>query len=250
MKQIFEKLNVIAAYAIAISAILIILITSIDHNCFDKGFYAKEYKELNTAQSLGMTEKDLNNATYTLLDYLKEDRDDIQVEISLKGIKTEAFNEKEASHMVDVRNLYQFALFLRKACCAILLISLVYLIYQYRSGVYTHLSITYMKAAILFFVFFALVGFWAYADFDAFWTAFHRLAFRNDLWLLDPSTDLMINLFPSEFFFKLVFRIVTGFAIGFAGLFAISYVYLRHQLHKVHKELMGNEDLPRTHTGK
>lgn len=250
MKQIFEKLNVIAAYAIAISAILIILITSIDHNCFDKGFYAKEYKELNTAQSLGMTEKDLNNATYTLLDYLKEDRDDIQVEVSLKGTKTEVFNEKEASHMVDVRNLYQFALFLRKACGAILLISLVYLIYQYRSGIYTHLSIAYMKTAILFFVFFALVGFWAYADFDAFWTAFHRLAFRNDLWLLDPSTDLMINLFPSEFFFKLVFRIVTGFAIGFAGLFAISYVYLRHQLHKVHKELMSNDDLPRTHTGK
>lgn len=250
MKQIFEKLNVIAAYAIAISAILIILITSIDYNCFDKGFYAKEYKELNTAQSLGMTEKDLNKATYTLLDYLKEDRDDIQVEISLKGTKTKAFNEKEASHMVDVRNLYQFALFLRKACGAILLISLVYLIYQYRSGIYTHLSIAYMKTAILFFVFFALVGFWAYADFDAFWTAFHRLVFRNDLWLLDPNTDLMINLFPSEFFFKLVFRIVTGFATGFAGLFAISYVYLRHQLHKVHKELMGNDNLSGTHTGK
>lgn len=250
MKQIFEKLNVIAAYAIAISAVLIILITSIDYNCFDKGFYAKEYKNLNTAQSLGMTEKDLNNATYTLLDYLKDERDDIQVEISLKGTKTEAFNEKEASHMVDVRNLYHFALFLRHGCIAVLLISLIYLIYQYRSGIYTHLSIAYMKTAILFFVFFGLVGFWAYADFDAFWTAFHRLAFRNDLWLLDPSTDLMINLFPSEFFFKLVFKIVTWFAVGFAGLFAISYVYLRHQLHKVHKELMGDDELPKSHTGK
>lgn len=250
MKQIFEKLNAIAAYAIAISAVLIMLITSIDYNCFDKGFYAKEYKDLNTAQSLGMTEKDLNKATYTLLDYLKNERDDIQVEISLKGTKTEAFNEKEASHMVDVRNLYHFALILRKGCIVALLVSLVYLIFQYRGGIYTHLSIAYMKTAILFFVFFALVGFWAYADFDAFWTAFHRLAFRNDFWLLDPSTDLMINLFPSDFFFKLVFKIITWFAAGFAGLFAVSYVYLRHQLHKVHKELMGNDELPQSDTGK
>lgn len=35
MKQIIEKINIIAAYAVAVSAILIVLITSIDQNCFD-----------------------------------------------------------------------------------------------------------------------------------------------------------------------------------------------------------------------
>ncbi|WP_416326603.1 TIGR01906 family membrane protein [[Eubacterium] hominis] len=241
MKQIIEKINIIAAYAVAVSAILIVLITSIDQNCFDKGFYAKEYSALNTAQSLGMTEEDLNRSTNTLLDYLKDKRDDIQVEIQLKGTKVLAFNDREASHMVDVKNLYQFALILRYVCIGVLLISILYLIFQYHSGIYTHISIAYMKTAILFTVFFVMLGIWAYADFNAFWTAFHRLAFRNDLWLLDPSTDLMINLFPSEFFYKLVFRIVGWFAAGFGSLFVVSYIYLRHQLHKVHKELMNHE---------
>ena len=241
MKRIIEKINVIAAYAAAVSAILIILITSIDMNCFDKGFYAEEYSALDTAQSLGMTEDDLNQSTNTLLDYLKDERDDIQVEIQVKGTKTYAFNEREASHMVDVRNLYQFALILRYVCIGVLLISLIVLLFQYRAETYTHLSIAYMKTAILFSVFIIMLAIWAYADFNAFWTAFHRLAFRNDLWLLDPSTDLMINLFPSEFFSKLVFRIVGWFAAGFGSLFAISYIYLRHQLHKVHKELMDHE---------
>ena len=67
-------------------------------------------------------------------------------------------------------------------------------------------------------------------DFDAFWTAFHHVAFRNDLWLLNPSTDLMINLFPAAFFSKLVFRIVMMFAIGFIGCFVGAYIYLRYQL--------------------
>lgn len=241
MKQIIEKINVIAAYAVAVCAILIVLITSIDMNCFDKGFYANEYSKLNTAQSLGMTDKDLNASTNALLDYLKDDRDDIKVEIQIKGTKTEAFNDKEASHMVDVKHLYQFALSLRWICIGVLIISLIYLIIQYRSGIYTHISIAYMKTAILFAVFFIMLGIWAYADFDAFWTAFHRLAFRNDLWLLNPETDLMINLFPSEFFSTLVFKIVGWFSAGFGSLFVISYVYLRHQLHKVHKELMDHD---------
>lgn len=241
MKQIIEKINVIAAYAVAVCVILIVLITSIDKNCFDKGFYASEYNKLDTAQSLGMTDKDLNASTNALLDYLKDDRDDIKVEIQIKGTKTEAFNDKEASHMVDVKHLYQFALTLRWICIGVLLVSLIYLIIQYRSGIYTHISIAYMKTAILFAVFFIMLGIWAYADFNAFWTAFHRLAFRNDLWLLDPATDLMINLFPSEFFSTLVFKIVGWFTAGFGSLFIISYVYLRHQLHKVHKELMDHD---------
>ena len=56
------------------------------------------------------------------------------------------------------------------------------------------------------------------------------MAFRNDLWLLNPSTDLMINLFPAAFFSKLVFRIVMMFAIGFIGCFVGAYIYLRYQL--------------------
>ena len=44
---------------------------------------------------------------------------------------------------------------------------------------------------------------WALADFDGFFTAFHRVAFTNDGWLLDSRTDLLIRLMPTEFFIRL-----------------------------------------------
>ena len=41
---------------------------------------------------------------------------------------------------------------------------------------------------------------WAALDFDGFFTAFHRVAFRNELWILNPRTDLLIRLMPEELF--------------------------------------------------
>ena len=40
-------------------------------------------------------------------------------------------------------------------------------------------------------------------DYDRFFTAFHRLAFTNDLWLLNPRTDLLIRLMPEGLFMDL-----------------------------------------------
>lgn len=237
MKQILERLTSVLAYVAAISAIIILLVTSIDINCFNKDFYASEYKSLNTAETLGMTDQDLNKATNTLLDYLQDKRNNIDVQISIKGNETNAFNAKEASHMVDVKGLYHFALILRNLAIITLAASVIYMFIRLKKGAFTILSINYMKTAVLAAVFFAMLAGWAFVDFDAFWTSFHKIAFRNDLWLLNPATDLMINLFPSAFFSTMVFRIVGMFAGGFVCLFVISYLYLRRQLKKLHGEL-------------
>lgn len=37
-------------------------------------------------------------------------------------------------------------------------------------------------------------------DWDALFTAFHKLFFRNDYWLFDPDTDPVINLLPDSYF--------------------------------------------------
>ena len=36
-------------------------------------------------------------------------------------------------------------------------------------------------------------------SFDRLWTRFHLVAFSNDLWMLDPARDRLIQLFPPEF---------------------------------------------------
>ena len=41
---------------------------------------------------------------------------------------------------------------------------------------------------------------WGILDFDSLFIGFHRVFFTNDLWILDPQTDLLIQLMPETFF--------------------------------------------------
>ncbi len=52
----------------------------------------------------------------------------------------------------------------------------------------------------------AVLAVWAAADFDGFFITFHRVAFTNDGWLLNPGTDMLIRLMPTDFFISLGLR--------------------------------------------
>ena len=90
----------------------------------------------------------------------------------------------------------------------------------------------YVQCAIAAVVIAGVLGLWIMSDFTAFWTNFHRLFFSNDLWLLNPATDRMIQMFPEPFFFAMVSRIVLAFAIVFLTLFGLSLYYLKHVMKK------------------
>ena len=47
---------------------------------------------------------------------------------------------------------------------------------------------------------------WALADFTGLFVTFHKAAFPNGGWLLNPQTDLLIRLMPLDFFIRLGIR--------------------------------------------
>ena len=49
---------------------------------------------------------------------------------------------------------------------------------------------------------------WAAMDFDAAFVFFHEMLFTNDLWLLNPATDLLIRICPSSMFMAMGGRIL------------------------------------------
>ena len=57
---------------------------------------------------------------------------------------------------------------------------------------------------------------WAAVNFDGLFITFHRLAFRNDLWLLNPRTDLLIRLMPETLFIRLGLMGLAVFSAGMA----------------------------------
>ena len=65
----------------------------------------------------------------------------------------------------------------------------------------------YGWAVGLFLALAAIFGGLIATDFNKYFVLFHEIFFDNDLWLLDPDTDLMIRMLPEGFFFDMVIRI-------------------------------------------
>ena len=185
-----------------------VFLTIVDFCCFDSNFYAKIYKQENTAASIGVTDETLVDMTNILLDYLKDKRDNIDGTAVVKGVEREIYDQREKLHMVDVKALYKKALVVRAVCLigAVVLFAVVW--FQHKKESFGMFRKGYVLALCIFAGIFGALGLFAVVDFDRFWTDFHLLLFDNDLWLLDPATEIMINMVPSAFFSALVYRIL------------------------------------------
>ena len=73
---------------------------------------------------------------------------------------------------------------------------------RWESGV-GYPAIDYLPDLAGFFGIAAVLGIWAAVDFDGLFVTFHRVAFPQGGWLLDPRTDLLIRLMPVSFFIRL-----------------------------------------------
>ncbi len=122
-----------------------------------------------------------------------------------EGREYTCFQAHEADHMADCRNLIGLAGTLRwiTGGLALLLAAAGMLLRKRKAfsvGMFTGLG----AAALVF----AGLAAWALADFDGLFVTFHRVAFTNEGWLLDPRTDLLIRLMPVNFFITLGTRIL------------------------------------------
>ena len=114
-----------------------------------------------------------------------------------------AFHDYEAEHMADCRALIRLD---TAVCCTCLVLT---------AGLAAAAAVRARKrgpGSWLSFLRGGRTGFWilsgiaaafvlwACVDFDSLFLCFHRAAFRTDLWLLNPGTDLLIRLMPEALF--------------------------------------------------
>ena len=206
--------------------IIIYVVFSIKSTALNPDFYIPKYEEMELASDIGVSKKDLNQSIRLLLDYLDDKRDDIKGHITWHGVSQETFNEKETSHMVDVKVLYQNALKVAKMAFIILGLVVLYFYLNDKTLMFAYLSKGFLMAMFTFILMLVFFGFWILTDFTSFWTWFHTIFFSNQLWLLDPNTDFMICMLPETIFYKLelacVVKVICVMAL--ASVLAIYYM--------------------------
>ena len=120
------------------------------------------------------------------------------------------FNEKEMLHLRDVYVLIHRTIFLFYVVSAVLF----FLFFMFRRL----LAKVFIVGGASLFI---LVILLSLPDFGLLFVFFHKIAFANELWLLNPETDNLINLFPVQFFYDFVKKIF--FNSGIIGLLFVCW---------------------------
>lgn len=203
MKILHWLVSMVAVFA----GIIIILISSFELGIYGGfGFYEKEYAKYEVTDDLEMEMPDVMYVTEEMMAYLRGNRDDLVVETIVDGSSREFFNDREKAHMVDVKNLFLGGLKLRMIAIVVLIISIVLLVLM-KAKLMRILAKAYQIGLVLFAALGGVAAYLFATDFTKYFYLFHEIFFTNDLWLLDPETDLMIRMLPEGFFFDMVTRI-------------------------------------------
>ncbi len=224
MSNFFTSRKLIALLAPLIFVVL--LLSSIYTYGFDKAFLYQVYQENKITEQLQIQETDLYYCTNILFEQIQGLRDDLACQVTIAGEKQEFFNQRESDHMVDVQGLYQASLLVRNISFGLALVILIGLAYYSRHfffDLYQGIKLGYkgLIAGLL------LIGTYFIIDFNNFWTSFHKLFFRNDLWLLDPEKDRLIQLVPQNYFEPLVYKVFFTTLIGLGLVYIVLFLINR-----------------------
>ncbi len=189
------------------------------------GLLASEMLRNAPPEVTGLPEKEYEAVGRMTADYLSGRTDVFQHTFSDEnGTIYQCFQPHEAEHMADCRKLIRLAEILRLVfwLLGMMIVIAGILMPKRRKGIARGVIIGLVSAGAVGTV----LLIWGVIDFDGLFTAFHRIAFTNDGWLLDPRTDLLIRLMPTELFIRLAARIllwVMGAAIVMAIVARVIY---------------------------
>jgi len=219
-KWIFAIINTICL-------IIIILFTAIELPTFNYAFYNYEYNKNSAFEIVGISSYDLEKVTIKLMDYMKDDAEDLEVYANINGVNREFFNNLEKSHMVDVKNLFQIGYAIRNIAVVVFFITfLCAFVYKKRPALREYAK-SFISIILIFVTACGGLVLVILSNFDKYFTIFHEIFFDNDMWILDPATDLLINIVPLPFFIDIFKVVISLFFLAAIVMMIISIVYLK-----------------------
>ena len=208
-----EKLKKIAfhiwSFLTALSIILAILLMSLTYNSKNINYFETFQRENNIDQVTGKSLEELSDINLNI--YLYLDYGD-------NALLEPYFNQKEILHMEDVHKLYDLAYLVMNICTTFAITSLL-LSHFFRKK--HELFKNVLKYIFIILGIFAILAILMYFDFNRYFIIFHKIFFNNDLWLLDPRTDLMIQMMPLNFFIGICVNILKDFGLYLSLILAV-----------------------------
>ena len=189
-------------WALFIVVVPLFLVTSSISWAFNSpGLYNDGFEKYSISRISGITDADLRQVSADIRHYINSGDEPLVVTTRIFGEKRDLFNNREISHMKDVKQLvrgvYVLALVSAAYLAAMIVVGFSWQKVRFVPTLAKRLTWGGGLTLILIVVF----GIAALVGFDSVFLKFHQLSFANDLWQLDPRTDYLVRIFPQDFWF-------------------------------------------------
>lgn len=187
--------KIVSAITVIILPVFILLLV-FQIAVFDLDYFEKKFVENNTMEITELNFDQLVRVSDETLKYLKDERQDLILHEEIDGVEIQVFEESELSHMRDVKTLFINGFLIKNATMVISILCLAYLFFKDIRFVYRAIR----AGSFLFMLVIGAIAIMAYIDFNGVFIIFHKMLFSNDLWIMDPKEDIMIQMLPLDFF--------------------------------------------------
>jgi len=219
--SIVRAARLAAGTAIAVSIPLFLVTNAVRSVTLDRNLYVAEFARYRVDVVTGLSDTELRRVADAFITYFQSEPQELRVSVDTGSGLTPLFNDREVQHMVDVQRLIQGIFRLRTVGLVLFVLGAVAMILTGpRAAARPFFRATAIGGAASALLIGALAVTAAF-DFDQLFMQFHFMSFSNDLWLLDPRRDRLIQLFPEGFFYDFAMRIgLQTVGLGLATLIA------------------------------
>jgi integral membrane protein (TIGR01906 family) len=212
------------ATAVFIAAIPVFLVLSnVRFAAMEPRVYGYSFAEYDVPAVTGLARSQLDGAAADIVHYFGDERPLLTTRVEVNGNEQPLFTPREALHMRDVKGLFQYVFLLQEMA------------FVYIAGYVAAVFLWARERSLLRFASYlvfggvvtaGMLGVAAVASvvgFDTLFTQFHLISFANDLWMLDPARDRLIQMFPRDFWFTITLAVGAATIIEGALLALLGY---------------------------
>lgn len=221
----------VAAFAASLLILFILLLTATEALCFwVPNWWRNEYAKYDTPSNVRgeMSLDDAVHVTEDMLDYCVGRLDTLDdTEATIDGVSAPFFTDREKQHLSDCRNLFMAGMRARSVSLLLAAGLILYIYVHNKSRTPAVLARGYLKALAAVLIFAAVIAIIAAIDFTFVFTVFHKIFFNNDLWILYPDKDNLINIMQEDVFADAALWIAGMWAAACALLGIVSLAVIR-----------------------
>ena len=206
----YTKFLRIAAVGLFVAAIPLFLITTNVRWVINAPvLYSYGFDKYKIPNRTGIEREELLSAGRQIRDYFNNNEKFLAVSVIVGNVRVASlYNTREILHMRDVKGLVKGVYRIQEATGVYLLAFTAIGLVVWRRRFVPGLAKYAAMGGGLTLTLVVLVGLGSLVGFDRLFLVFHQVSFTNDLWQLDPRTDMLLRMFPQGFFFDATMWIV------------------------------------------